>query len=1103
MHQSSRRPLVAAVHPAPRVHLRSPWRGFARPTAPAALLLAGLDAIAITILLGHLLASPASGTLAAAAGCGVLFAVAESLVVRLDLRETRVELVLRATPLLVGLAFSSPAELAAAGVLGMSVALVLVRRVPVRVAGPQVAAGLLGTTLAAIAFNAFLDLGSVHVLEWWLAACGAASTLAVACALAATLLADGGRPTAGRLGAVAAYATVAAVVDASLAMTVVIFLRTEPSELWLLAGPVAVGIAGLRAVAGLRRRQARIELLYACAQLLDGAADGGAMLAELLERVRLAVRAEAAEILVDGVADVPLRVATGAGVGLDRLSGVAAEAVHARRALLPPGAEATILRAGPTVAGHPLVDGVLARFDGRGGVSGVVSVAGPADGSRFGTDDRTLLEALARLLGDALAGERMVEELRATRADLERLAALVAGSDDAIIGVSVDGTVVSWNPAAEALFGQPAAAVIGRKASLLAGDAGRPAITAAFARACNGEQTREVAFDARHPDGTVVPVSATVSPVRADGAIAGVSVIARDETMRALADTVLRESLDRFERVFQGSPAGMGVVGGDFRWLRANDALARALGAAPDELVGRRFELAVARDDIEPAHGLVSRTLRGEVEAGAVEVRLRAPAGGDAGHAADLVALLSVRSLHAPGDHRHVLLTLDDITERRRAEGRAREAKARAQAAVLALTRIREPEEVLRTAVHAARDATAAEAALIVLPDERAWGHLHIVGEDGGTGLLAAIVEHERLLVLAGGRRTTRLPQSGHPASWPFAATGLRSFLAVPVDLEDGTSGVLVLANRAGEAGFDDDDVGLAEALATQAGLSLGNARAHERALTLVRELDRSNARLTEASAAKARFLANVSHELRSPLHSIMLGAGLLVSPQAARDPERLRALPAAIEGSSRYLLRLIDDLIDLSRMEVSELRVEPVEVELRPVLTAVRNQLAALAEDRGLRLEFPAACRTTLVADPLRLRQVLVNLGSNAIKYTPEGGTVRFTVASTRAHHRIDVSDTGIGIAPGDLERIFEPFTRLAYDRAPGAGLGLPIARRIVELHGGTLTASARPGEGSTFSVVLPRGVTAQAGTRPLVSVADDDPAARTLAATRLGGGA
>ncbi len=1045
----------------------------------------------------------------------LVFAVAEVATVRLEIGGIAIGIGLRSTPLLIGLVFATPLELVAAQVAGMSAGLLLGRRVSARAAVPVVVIAAVATAVAAVAFSAVLGADLRGGLRLWPAALAASEILALGCVVG-TMLASSVPRSLRWLLVTVAFVSVAAAVDASLAMTVVVFLSTEPEELWLLLGPMVVAVATHRAWGRLRRRQLRFEILYACAQVLDGPATASAMLTDLLERTRTWLRAETAEIVLEEPAGGTMRAAVGPLGTVEPLTVVPPTVIRQRRELIHEGTASALLRgkAGDVAAGGAeglaLVDGIVARFERPASVSGTMTVAGRAGGRGFDAEDRALLESIARVVADALAGERMTEELVASREELQRLTALVAGSDDAIVGVDRDGLVTSWNPAAAALFGEAADEVVGRPAVMLAIDDPESRLGQAYRRACQGELTRDVLVDARRVDGTVVPVSATVSPVRSKGAVVGVSVIARDETAWVLESSGIREGLDRFESVFDGSPVGMGVIDADFQWVRVNEALCRPLGRPESELVGRRFELALVREDIEAAHGLVSRSLRGEIAASTTEVRFRGGGG------AQMIATLAVRPLRMQGRPPQVLCTVEDITDRRAAEARARAAMARVQQAAIELTRIRLPEDVLRTVVHAAREASGAACAAVRLPSPPLGPMPPIVGDDGGTGLLAILAEEEPLLMLGAGRVPTRLSTGDRPQRSVFASPRLRSFLSVPLPLDDGTTGALILVNKKDAAEFGQEDVEAAEALALQAGISYDNAMAYARALALVREVDNANAGLREATAARLRFLANVSHELRTPLHAILLAARLLVEPGAPDADSRAGSLPKTIEDSGKYLLGLIDDLIDLSRLEVAERRIEPLDLDIGPLLTAVGDQLGALGEEQGVRLEIEADSRLRVYADPLRLRQVLVNLVSNGIKYTPPGGTVRVRVDTVDGAPTIAVSDTGIGMDPHDIERAFEPFARLAHHPAPGAGLGLPIARRIVELHGGTLTATSQSGLGSVFTVRLPASRVVEpvreaerSRARPVargrrgstVLLVEDDAAARDLTSRLLRG--
>jgi PAS domain S-box-containing protein len=1069
MHQASRQSSGAGLPAAPsRAGTR--WRARARGATrsangvsrgvAAALLLGSFNLVAIAILAARSLRPEPDLGVAAVLGAAALFAVAEASTVWLDISGVSVGIVLRSTPLLIALIFARPPELLAAQILGMSAGLLLIRRRPSREAVPLVAVGALATALAALAFAAILGDAARGAIRWWAAAWVAAEILAMGCALSAVALS---RPRTARAVAITSlFVGLAAVVDTSLGMTVVVFLSTEPAELWLLVGPIVVAAATYRAWIRLRNRQARVELLYACAQIFDGPAGAPTMITSLLETLRRSLDADTAEILIEESGGSVLRAVVGPAGAVESLSAVPAAPLVQRRGLLPAGATSVILPRAIDADG-PLLPGLVVRFDRAGTVAGTIALTARPERRAFRGDDQSLMTAVAGVVAEALAGERMTQELSASRAELRQLAALVAGSDDAIVGVDRAGVVTSWNPAAATLFGEAADAIIGRPATMLAIGDPTSRLGRAFRAARTGELTRDIIVDARRADGSTLPVSATVSPVRSGDDIVGVSVIARDATARVVRDTAIREGLDRFESAFDHSPLGMGVIDGDFAWVRVNEALSRPLGAPEAELIGRRFEQGLVREDVEAAHGLVSRVLRGEIAASSIEVRFRGTG------SQPVIATFAVRPLRAQGRPPQVLCTVEDITDRRAAETRSRAAMARVQQAAIELTRIRLPEDVLRAAMRAAREATGAAAAVVRLPATTLGAAAALVGDEDATGLYAALQAEEPLLALGLDKGATRVPVAAHGRGHPFVDPRLRSVLSVPLPLGDGTSATLILLNKREAAAFGEDDVEAAEALAVQAGISYDNAMTHERALALVRDLDAANEALRDATTARLRFLANVSHELRTPLHAIMLSARLLVEPSERMDPSRLQALPETIEGSGRYLLGLVDDLIDLSRLDVAERPIEPLELEIAPLVTGVRNQLTGLADEKGVRLELETDTRFRLSVDPLRFHQVLVNLVSNGIKYTPAGGTVTISTELLDGAPAVRVRDTGIGMAPGDIERAFEPFERLARAAAPGAGLGLAIARRIVELHGGTLTATSELGEGSTFLVQLP----------------------------------
>ena len=234
------------------------------------------------------------------------------------------------------------------------------------------------------------------------------------------------------------------------------------------------------------------------------------------------------------------------------------------------------------------------------------------------------------------------------------------------------------------------------------------------------------------------------------------------------------------------------------------------------------------------------------------------------------------------------------------------------------------------------------------------------------------------------------------------------------------------------------------------------------------------------ASDATMDFLATVSHELRTPLTAILGFTEVIASGMDGPVTPSQAADLATIQASSRHLLELVDDLIDIAAIESGriELLREPVDVGL--IVREAAEDTRPLAAEKGISLVVDAPPEPIVAnADPSRLRTIALNLLSNAIKFTPSGGRVQITVAPAagatggggRRAVEIRVRDSGIGIASEDLERIFDRFVRIAGPSVAGTGLGLAIARELARLHGGDLTVESTVGIGSTFTVHLPPG--------------------------------
>ncbi len=279
--------------------------------------------------------------------------------------------------------------------------------------------------------------------------------------------------------------------------------------------------------------------------------------------------------------------------------------------------------------------------------------------------------------------------------------------------------------------------------------------------------------------------------------------------------------------------------------------------------------------------------------------------------------------------------------------------------------------------------------------------------------------------------------------------------------------GTLLVARKApGE--FSDETVRLLRAFAAPSAIAIHNAR-------LFRELEEKRLELEAASQHKSDFLANMSHELRTPLNAVIGFSEVLAEQMFGELNDKQAEYVKDIHSSGRHLLSLINDILDLSKIEAGRMELDFARFEIRPALDNALTLVAERASRRGITLE-------TDIEDPLgemtgderKLKQILLNLLSNAIKFTPEGGAV--TLAARRDNEnetvRIAVRDTGVGISPEDQTIIFDEFRQVGTDYArkvEGTGLGLTLTRRFVELHGGEITVDSEPGAGSEFSVVLP----------------------------------
>jgi signal transduction histidine kinase len=335
-------------------------------------------------------------------------------------------------------------------------------------------------------------------------------------------------------------------------------------------------------------------------------------------------------------------------------------------------------------------------------------------------------------------------------------------------------------------------------------------------------------------------------------------------------------------------------------------------------------------------------------------------------------------------------------------------------------------------------------------------------------------------------KRTEEFNEEQRAFLRPFGVYNLSEF---PLLHEGHFVGKISIANKPG--GLSENDVRLVTVFAAQVAVVIQNAhlyrrlresaaqlevKVQERTAELeatYRKLEASHARLREVDQLKSDFLGNVSHELRTPLAAVKGYVDNLLDGVAGPLADRPRHYLGRVRDNTDRLGRMVSDLLDLTRIEAGKIELIPRALPVADLLVDAVDGLRHLADERRIRLVSDLAACPAVWADPDRLHQVLTNLLANAIKFSPPGGRVAITArADTEGLVRFAVEDTGPGITPAERERVFDKFYqvgRVESERPPGTGLGLTIARHLVELHGGRIWVEDAPHGGAAFVILLP----------------------------------
>jgi signal transduction histidine kinase len=388
-------------------------------------------------------------------------------------------------------------------------------------------------------------------------------------------------------------------------------------------------------------------------------------------------------------------------------------------------------------------------------------------------------------------------------------------------------------------------------------------------------------------------------------------------------------------------------------------------------------------------------------------------------------------------------------------------------------------ETVLNTIVSKATQLAGTEAGAIYVYD-RASKEFRLRATYGMSDKLLAAMENQHATIshAVGLLTATAEPQQvpdlrdtpPDPINEMFMRAGYRARLLLPLMAPDGAVGALVVRRRApGE--FPKNTVDLLQTFAAQSVLAIQNAR-------LFSEIDEKSRQLEVASQHKSQFLANMSHELRTPLNAILGYTELVLDSIYGEVPDKARATLERIQANGKHLLGLINDVLDLSKIEAGQLTLSLADYSIKDMVHNVYGAVESLATSKNLalRVELPKDLPQAH-GDERRLTQVLLNLMGNAIKFT-DAGQIGIHTSVADGSFTVAVHDTGPGIAEQDQAKIFEEFQQADSSitkQKGGTGLGLAIAKRIIEMHGGRLWVESKVGEGSTFSFTVPVNVEQQ----------------------------
>jgi PAS domain S-box-containing protein len=651
--------------------------------------------------------------------------------------------------------------------------------------------------------------------------------------------------------------------------------------------------------------------------------------------------------------------------------------------------------------------------------------------------------------------------------------ALLHASDDAILSTDLDGVITSWTVSAERVYGMPAEQILGHPLSEFVAAEKRTDIADILRRVAAGETVRNFDTVGQRRSGQRTSLTMIASPIHRENAVCGAMWILRDLGGRERADRAAR----RLAAIVESSDDAIvskdlnGIV---MSWNRAAEQM---FGYTAEEMIGESIRRIIPADRQNEEDQVLEQVRRGQ-KVDHFETIRRRKDGSEVNISLTVSPIVSAAGVVVGASK-----IARDISARKTIEEERARLLALTRAAAAITERLNAVGSVVASELDRGRivQAVTDEATAGIGADFGAFFYNVTDPESGdayllytlsgadkeafrdfphprATALFAPTFNGEGVVRIADVVRDDRYGKNAPYYGTPPGHLPVRSYLAVPVKARSGdVLGGLFFAH-AQPGRFTADHERFVVGVATWASIALENARLY--------------VGVQEASQLKDEFLATLSHELRTPLNAIlgyarMVRSGIVTADRVARAVE-------VIERNATSLTQIVEDVLDVSRIVSGKMRLNVQPVDLPEIVRNAVDGVVPAADAKGVQIEValdpPAA---PVSGDPERLQQVIWNLMSNAVKFTPRGGRVQVRLQRVDAHVEIVVADTGIGISKEFLPFIFDRFRQADAGMTRehgGLGLGLGIARQLVEMHGGTIHAtSGGSGQGATFRVALP----------------------------------